>query len=116
MLDILSWVTTEVAPENLQFTGAGFYTTDQILKLRQVLLQRQLISRKYFNFNLGSTTDPGKSTLLLGVVSLRDGYESSLPYPKLASIASTSRQIFYLNKTFSSWNWSISSGITSFSV
>ena len=53
MLDNLS---TEVAPQNLLFTGAGLYPNDQILKLRQELLKRQIISRitrKYSTFQFG---------------------------------------------------------------
>ena len=56
MLDNLSRVTTEVAPQNLQLTGAGFYITYQILKLRQEILKRQLINRitrKYSTFHIG---------------------------------------------------------------
>ena len=38
------------------------------------------MENKTAQFNLNSTTDPSKSTLLLGIVSMRDGYESSLPH------------------------------------
>ena len=55
MLVNLRRVTTEVVPQNLQLTGAGFYITNQILKLCQEVLKRQLINRitrKYSTFHM----------------------------------------------------------------